>query len=129
MAEGARTVTGGSGKYELRATLTFCGEDLLVSVTGGTRPHIGACAMAVPRESLKKDGSVSATASVLCNMGHKDDEPARRAALYLASHLERTVCVTCGIHVDDAEEKDLKAFLEAFEELLARIEAAAKEEL
>ncbi|MGE5674483.1 MAG: hypothetical protein ACM3XM_11480 [Mycobacterium leprae] len=83
------------------------GADLVVTIGGGTRAHVGAVAVAQPRPSLKGDGQVSASASVITLLGHKEDELARWAALYLAAQLNTTVVVTAGIHVDDATPADL----------------------
>jgi gallate decarboxylase subunit D len=80
----------------------WMGSDFVVSIGGGTHPHVGAVAVAQPRPSLKGDGSVSATASVIALLGHKEDELARWAALHLAARLNATVVVTAGLHADQA---------------------------
>lgn len=36
----------GSGKYRIISNCFLCGEDLNVSVVGGSKGHIGACAIA-----------------------------------------------------------------------------------
>jgi hypothetical protein len=48
----------------------WVGADLVVTIGGGSRPHVGAVAVAQPRPSLKGDGTVSATASVIALLGH-----------------------------------------------------------
>jgi hypothetical protein len=85
----------------------WVGADLVVTIGGGTRPHVGAVAVAQPRPSLKGDGSVSATASVIALLGHKEDELARWAALHLASRLNTTVVVTAGLHIDNATMEEI----------------------
>ena len=42
------------GDYPLEAAIRVIGEDLLIAVYGGTRPHIGAVGIAHPRPSLSK---------------------------------------------------------------------------
>jgi len=84
------------------------GDDLVVTLGGGTRSHVGAAAVAQPRPSLKGDGTVSATASVIALLGHKEDELARWAALRLASQLNAVVVVTAGIHVDNATPDQIR---------------------
>jgi len=84
------------------------GDDLVVTLGGGTRPHVGAAAVAQPRPSLKGDGTISATASVIALLGHKEDELARWAALRLASQLNAAVVVTAGIHVDSASPEQIR---------------------
>jgi hypothetical protein len=72
----------------------------------------------VPRESLKKDGRISATASVLCVMGHKDDTLARAAALRFASEFNTNVVVSVGLHIDNATEQDFTKIQDNFNALV-----------
>ncbi len=120
-------IVSGKGKYALKAVPVLCGEDVYVAVTGGTRNHIGAVAMAVPRQSLSDKRVTSATASVLCNPGHKDDMPARNLALRLSSFLNRTVCVSVGIHIDGAGPADLEAFQKELDRLYDALAVWMKE--
>ena len=76
------------------------GSDLLVAIWGGTHPHIGAVAMAVPRPSLKDPRKVSATSSNFTFVGHKEDLLAKRISEKIASQLKTNVIVTAGIHWD-----------------------------
>lgn len=70
-------------------------------------PHIGAVAVAVPRKSLIGDGSNSASASVICITGHKEDEIARQIALRLSSEWQCVVTVSAGVHIDGAKKDDI----------------------
>jgi len=108
----------GSGLHKVEAAVVFCGKNIAVVIGGGDTPHIGAAAVASPRESLKKDGNISATASVLCVMGHKDDMPARTAALRLSSELNTTVSVSVGLHIDNPTEDDFTKIQESFNAVL-----------
>ena len=47
----------------LEVSAAFVGEDILVCLQGGERPHLGCVVQTEPRESLTGDGSVSATSS------------------------------------------------------------------
>ena len=76
------------------------GPDLLVSIWGGTHPHIGAVAMAVPRPSLKDPKEVSATSSNFTFVGHKEDLLAKKISEKIASQLKTNVVVTAGVHWD-----------------------------
>ena len=76
------------------------GSDLLVAIWGGTHPHIGAVAMAVPRPSLKDPRKVSATSSNFTFVGHKEDFLAKKISERIASQLKANVIVTAGIHWD-----------------------------
>jgi hypothetical protein len=108
----------GSGLHKVEAVAVFCGKDVSVTVGGGDTYHVGAAAVASPRESLKKDGSVSSTASVLCVMGHKDDLPAREMALRLAAALNTTVCISVGLHIDNPAEDDFTKIQNNFSALI-----------
>ena len=84
----------------LTATWQRAGQDVLVLVTGGEKPHIGAVAAATPRPSLADPSRLSATASVLAYVGHKEDELAKRLAEFLAGRLGVRVVVAAGAHWD-----------------------------
>ncbi|MBW1682823.1 MAG: hypothetical protein JRJ83_15600 [Deltaproteobacteria bacterium] len=88
------------GRYDLEASVRTIGQDLLVAVWGGEKPHIGAVSAAQPRPSLKDPARTSSSASVICFLGHKEDELTRRAALRLSAALNTRVVVTAGIHWD-----------------------------
>ena len=107
--------------YNLEAFVKELGQDLLVAIWGGERPHIGAVAVAQPRPSLKDNRLRSATASVFCYPGHKDDIVAKEAAEKISSALNTNVTVTTGIHWDDIDEAGIKAVIENSRELVKRI--------
>ena len=111
------TVEGQTGRIVITVTAQRMGPDLNVSVFGGEAPHIGAVALAQPRESLKRDGSASASCSVLTLCGHKEDELARELALELARLLGCNVCVACGIHQDDILPEEIHGVLDVVEKL------------
>lgn len=98
----------GDGKYKIFLNAIFCGNDISVCIFGGDKPHIGAVAVAVPRKSLKGDGSNSASASVICITGHKEDEIARSTALKISSKFFCIANVAVGIHINNASLDDLK---------------------
>jgi len=116
------------GAYSLEAALTFCGRDISVAVRGGTGPHIGAAALAVPRPSLDGSGKTSASASVICVSGHKDDCLARQAALALASRYGSVALVSVGIHVDGADSAAIGRLEANFARLLRELENAGPPE-
>jgi gallate decarboxylase subunit D len=86
--------------FNLDAQCLRAGPDLLVLVSGGDSPHIGAVAAATPRPSLADPRRASATASVLCYLGHKEDELAKGLAEFLAAGLGVRVVVAAGAHWD-----------------------------
>lgn len=95
------TVTTVGHLYRLTAHVQLIGEDLLVAVHGGDKPHIGAVAVAQPRPSLDlSHDKISASTSVICLVGHKEDVISRMVAETLAVVLNRPVVVTAGMHWD-----------------------------
>jgi hypothetical protein len=109
------------GKYTVAARIVPCGRDLCVTVTGGTRPHIGASALAVPRPSLSDPARTSSTVSVLCVTGHREDDFVRAAAGQLSARCNCVVTVTAGIHIDRATPEDLARLNRNLEALLQEI--------
>lgn len=100
------------GKYDIEAAVRVIGTDLLVAIWGGEQPHIGAVATALPRPSLSDSRRISASASVFCLVGHKEDQLARTVALKIASALNTPVVVTAGIHWDNLDENGIRTVLE-----------------
>ncbi len=111
------------GRYDLDACARWIGRDLLVAIWGGERPHIGAVALAQPRPSLKDPAAASATASVLCVVGHKEDEVVKKASEYLSAALDTRVTVAAGIHWDNLDEgaiRDVVGNVDALIKFMAR---------
>lgn len=98
-----------TGAYDIFAVVRRIGSDILVAIWGGERPHIGAVAMAQPRPSLKDPTLTSATTSVFCYMGHKEDALAHAVATKIASRLNSPTVVTAGIHWDNLDEEGIQA--------------------
>ena len=91
------------------------GDDILITVSGGEKPHIGCCVLAVPRPSLTGDGTVSATSSILNVTGHKDEFICRKLAEKAAAEYGCTVVCTGGFHMDHITPEQIKEVLEALE--------------
>lgn len=107
--------------FNLSAKALLIGEDWLVAVWGGDSPHIGAIAIAHPRPSLEDTRRVSASSSVYCMLGHKEDALAKELAERLAAVLNTTVTVTAGMHWNGLRSSDLPLVSENFEELTSLI--------
>jgi hypothetical protein len=105
------TIKTDTGAYDLTASVRWIGPDLLVAIWGGEKPHIGAVAVAQPRPSLKDPEVTSATASVICNVGHKEDELVKAASEILASVLKTQVVVAAGIHWDNLDENGIQTII------------------
>jgi len=99
------------GEYDAEVYIRLIGQNLLVAIWGGDAPHIGAVSVAQPRPSLKDTKTTSATASVICLLGHKEDEVAKAASEVLAAALNAQVVVVAGIHWDNIDEEGIQKLI------------------
>jgi hypothetical protein len=88
------------GDFEVIALVYELGDDCLVILYGGTRPHIGAIGMAQVRPSLRDPKEIAATSSVFTFVGHKEDVVAKAMSEELTRRLARNTVVVAGIHWD-----------------------------
>lgn len=109
-----------AGSY-LEVSVATIGEDLLLCLQGGTKPHIGCVVQAVPRASLTGDGSVSTTASVLNLTGHKDEYICRRLAEKVCSKVGVVTVCTGGFHIDGMTKAQIKEIVDASDILVEQI--------
>jgi hypothetical protein len=85
-------------RLKIHGLIQEVGQDLLISLWGGTRPHIGAVGIAVPRYSLRDPKKWSATSSNFTFLGHKEDALVKKISERLATQLRKSVVVTAGFH-------------------------------
>ena len=109
------------GRFKLEALVKPLGQDLLVAVWGGTHPHIGAVALALPRPSLRDRKKTSASSSVLTLLGHKEDVTSKMISETLAAALKRNVVVTVGIHWDNLKVEEIQRIVNLTERLTLKI--------
>jgi len=109
------------GKFRLHACTQTMGQDLLVSIWGGTRPHIGAVGMAIPRRSLKDPKKWSATSSNFTFIGHKEDALVKKISEALATRLRTNVVAVAGIHWDALTPQEIMIIEDLTEKLSDRI--------
>jgi len=102
----------GRGSFRIHAHGRLVGEDLVISIWGGNRPHVGTVAIALPRKSLREPEKVSATSSVFTLLGHKEDIIAKEFSEKLSSALNKVVVVTVGIHQDRIDEQGIEKFID-----------------
>jgi hypothetical protein len=95
------TVKTRTGAFDIEAYVRRIGKDFAVIIQGGTKPHIGAVSIAQARPSLKDPEALSASASVICILGHKEDELAKAVSEILSASLNAVVTVIAGIHWDN----------------------------
>lgn len=86
--------------FQIEAGGTKIGEDILLYVKGGEKPHIGCTVIAVPRPSLSGNGQTSATSSVLNLTGHKDESLCRTLAEMVCCASGKNVACSGGFHMD-----------------------------
>ena len=103
-------VSVGEGKYKVSAIGIPTEDGITVLMFGGSKPHIGAVAIAIPRLSLKNAKKTSSASSVFTLTGHKDDKVARPAAERLARGLKEVV-VVAGIHVENATKAEIEVLM------------------
>jgi hypothetical protein len=106
--------------FLIEALIQQLGKDLLLSVWGGAA-HIGAVAMAQPRPSIADPSRLSATASVFCYVGHKEDEVVKEVSERLASALGTKVVVAAGLHWDNLTPAGIGQVKKAVVTLVNRI--------
>jgi len=108
MSTRSLNIEEGDGPCRVSARIVPIGEDLVVMIWGGDKPHVGAVAIGIPRPSLDNPEITSSTTSVYALLGHKEDVLAKMMADKLASVLERNVVVTAGIHVENISSEGIK---------------------
>ena len=102
----------GDDIYKVVAEVKIIGDDLIISVWGGTKPHIGSISVSVPRPGLKDSTSMSSTSSVINLIGHKDEVVARKFSEQLATKFSRNAIATAGIHIDDITENQINIIMQ-----------------
>ena len=118
-----RCLSSEEGRYQIQATAMLIGDDLLVAIWGGTKPHIGAVAVALPRPSIADPQITSSTSSVFTLLGHKEDEVVKMVSERLSAQLEKNVVVTAGIHWDDLTEEAIEEIVHNCRKLADEIHA------
>lgn len=106
---------------EITLEASFVGDDLVLLLYGGEKPHIGTVVLAQPRPSLCDKSQMSATSSILNIVGHKDEYVCRKMAEAVAAKLQTNVVCTGGIHMDDIEAGQIQAIMHAVDKLTKKL--------
>ena len=101
----------GDGIFKVIAEVKIIGDDLMISVWGGTKPHIGSISVSVPRPGLQDNTTMSATSSIINLIGHKDEVVARKFSEQLAAKFNKNAIATAGIHIDDITENQINIIM------------------
>lgn len=100
---------------------TLVGEDLVVVISGGDKPHIGAVAICLPSISVNDSERKIYTLSHQTFAGHKEGELALKSAEKISKALDKKVVLTCGIHFDQVTRKRIKEILQQVDVMTSRI--------
>ena len=119
----------GEGKHKIFCEIKEIGEDFLLIIYGGEKPHIGSICIAQPRTSLKEKSVISCTSSVFNFLGHKDEPIARMFAEKICKKTERKVIGLAGIHIESATYEEINIILEHSKKLLKKVESLFDESL
>jgi len=100
----------------LTAWVREVGEDVVVAVGGGDRPHVGCVVLAVPTPGRGPTG-FSPSVSVLTIPPHKEEAIARAVAERVCSRLGWVAVVTAGVHEDGIDRDGIETYLRLGREL------------
>jgi hypothetical protein len=113
--------------FALEAVAVGMGDDLLIAVTGGEKPHIGSASVSVPRPSLSNPSMTSSTTSTINLTGHKDNIVGDRISAFLSAALKTNVVVACGIHIDNLRPEEIGHIVTLSEKLAEKIVEGMKQ--
>ncbi len=105
----------------LKSQVMTIGDDVLVAIYGGDRPHIGAVSMSQARPSLRDRSKTSATASTFCYPDHKEDVLTKEVSMTLSAALGTNVVVVAGVHYEDIDKEGIELVIENSRKLAQRI--------
>lgn len=100
-----------SGDHHLLATACFAGDDVVVTIGGGQKPHVGCVVIAQPHPSAADPTLQSCTSSVISIPPHREESIARHVAETLARTLGVVVVVAAGVHSDGLTRGGIATFL------------------
>jgi gallate decarboxylase subunit D len=113
--------SAGRGRHRVCANARLLGQDILISIWGGSLPHIGSVSITMPRPGSQTQASVSTTSSVYNFSGHKDEAVARKCAERISAACNRKTVAVAGIHIDRATSDDIKIILKNAAGLCGRL--------
>ena len=109
-----------NGRY-LEARAEILGDDLVVAIGGGERPHVGCVVLAQPDPARGGPTKWSASCSVLTIPPHKEEPIARGIAEKLAASLGKVAVVTAGVHDDNIDAEGIATYLRLGKELAEKL--------
>lgn len=120
----------GEGRTKLYLIAVFSGDDLIVVILGGDRPHIGSVSVAYPpfTDEEKKKGKDGVVLNTIPLPGHKDYVVSEMVAEKVSRVLGRVVVVSVGIHIEKASKAEIEEVLKNSEKLADSFLNTAKSE-
>lgn len=106
---------------ELAVEITQVGDDYMLTLAGGEKPHIGCTVLAIPRPSLTGSGETSVTSSVINVTGHKDETICRFLAEAVARKKGAVTVCTGGFHMDDIRKEQIDEVIAVVEKIARSI--------
>jgi hypothetical protein len=110
----------GSGRL-LTAWLCELGDDLVIAVGGGDRPHVGCVVLAQPGRPKRDGPGVAVSSSVLTIPPHKEEPIARAVAERVCGSTGRVTVVTAGVHENRIDLDGIETYLRLGVELGAAV--------
>lgn len=95
--------------YDIVLQSTEVGNDLNIVIFGGKVPHIGVVAIGTVGPSAHDLEHKTTTVSLITLPGHKEDVLAREMVKYIAKELDKTVVLSCGIHIPNITTELMKS--------------------
>ncbi len=90
-------ISAGSGKHRVWLKEARHGDDIVLFLGGGERPHIGSVVLCEPGKKPR----------IINRKGHFDWMVAKPIASIVCRERKRPVVCIAGIHVDDAKKEDI----------------------
>ena len=114
-------VTDEMGGRSLTARVHKAGDDVVVVVGGGDRPHVGCVVLSQPGRPRSSGAGFSVSSSVLTIVPHKEEPIARAVAERVCGDLGRVVVVTAGVHEDGIDRVGIQTYLRLGDELASEV--------
>jgi len=111
------TVHDPASGRSLTAWVAELGQDVVVAVGGGQRPHVGCVVLAQPQPAKGDPARWTASCSVLTIPPHKEEPIARGVATRLAERCGRVAVVSAGVHDDQLDRQGIEDYLRLGEQL------------
>ncbi len=111
----------GDGR-SLTASVCLAGVDIVITVGGGARPHIGTVVLAQPHPSSPVPTErFSVSSSVLTIPPHKEEAIARPIAEAVCRTTGRVTVVTAGVHDDDLDRSGIESYLRLTQQMATEL--------